>query len=587
MIPLLTYPLALLAAISIPTLVSIYYFRNRFKRHNVAGLFLWEHAARAREGGTVIRRMRTSWLFLLELIALIALVVAATDPRLPFRHANRSLVVVLDDSASMLAGKDGDQPRDRALADIHRLVRAGRFRSVRFIQAGMHPTLLDIAKGIRWNDPELLAHWTCKSPASDLDGAIAMASEVTGRHARMLVVTDHAPSMPPEEGGVQWHAFGTALPNLGFVNARRSQTTGKDRLFLAVGNYTDNRIGIALPVVEAGTAIKTARFEVDAGKTASATFTLPPNTGAISVQLPRDALTIDNQIVLLPETHRKVGTRIVIEDEVLNDDIRSAVESTGLCDLHGPTHLLITDKTDSITRTETWQLRLAIPEMAKAYAGPFVVDFNNPITRGLSFAGIIWGASETNCPPGKPIVLAGNIPLLTEQAHASGKRVFTLQISPSLSNIQSTPTWPALIWNVVKLRSDALPGTPQVNVTAGTVVDLSLPANATVLTEQSPSGELKQITPHSAHAIFQPTASGIYTLTAETLKTQIAVNFISPQESDLSRRQSGTWGNWHDPETLAREYLSWAWVAGLLAILALSLHAILTARRSSNGEVQS
>ncbi len=587
MIPLLTYPLALLAAISLPTLVAIYYFRNRFRRYNVAGLFLWEHAARAREGGTVIRRMRASWLFILELIALIALVLAATDPRLPFRHANRSLVVVLDDSASMLAGKSGSRPRDRALVDIHKRIRAGRFKSIRFIQAGTAPTLLEVAKGIHWNDAELLTRWTCQSPASDLDGAIAMASEVTGRHARLLVVTDHAPPTPPKQGRVQWHAFGADLPNLGFINARRSQTAGKDRLFLAMGNYTHNRIGITVPIVEAGAAIKTARFELDAGKTASATLTLPPNTGAISVQLPGDALAIDNQIILLPEIHRHVGTRILIDDEALDADIRSAVNSTGLCDLHGPAQLLITDNVDTKTHPETWQLRLSIPESPKPYTGPFVVDFNHPITRGLSFDGIIWGASETNAPQGTPIVLAGNVPLLTTQAQPSGKRIFTLQINTSLSNIQATPTWPALIWNIVTLRSNALPGTPQINVASGTLVDLSLPANATVLTATTPSGAQQQIKAHAAHATLQPTEPGIYTLTTETLNTQIAVNLIAPEESNLSRRQGGTWGDWLDPETLTREYLSWAWAAGILAILALTAHTILTARRSQHGEVQS
>src|SRR5436305_6809310 len=106
MLPLLTYPLALAGLAAVPVLVAIYLLRNRFRRQPVSSLMLWEDPREAREGGTRIRRLQTPLLFLLELAAIVLLVLAATEPQVRARQGARPLVVVLDASFPMLAGRD-------------------------------------------------------------------------------------------------------------------------------------------------------------------------------------------------------------------------------------------------------------------------------------------------------------------------------------------------------------------------------------------------------------------------------------------------------------------------------------------------
>jgi hypothetical protein len=586
MIPLLTYPLALITALTLPALAAIYFFRNRFKRHKVAGLFLWQHALQSREGGTVIRRMRTSPLFILELLALAALVIAACDPVRLRSSAKRSIIVILDNSASMLAGKQNRTSRDKALPAIRKFVRSGQFKSVRFVVAGEHPSLPDITDGNHWSDSALLNSWTCCDPSANLQTATALAAELGSRDSQLLLISDHLPPPELQQGRLQWMTFGTPLANIGFINARRSFCNGRDRIFVAVGNYSANAVKLTIPVVCDGRLIKKIKLKIKRGGNESAIMTLPPDCGNITMQLPQDALAIDNSITLLPQAPRKIRVRIDVADENLDRDITAAVDAAGLQRQRGATQLIITDNTNiQQTAASAWVMKISAPAKAVAYRGPFVVDYNHPLTEGLDFNGIIWGASATNSMQGTPLILAGNTPLLCEQILNSDKHIFYMQLAPKLSNLRSTPVWPALIWNICKLRSDALPGAKQRNYTSGTTANIMLPRNINELTLIHNESQPRRLTPHKNSASVSLPLPGIYTISDGNFKTSLAANFASAAESDLRRCSTASQGSANNSETLIRDYRSLAWIAALAALLLLTLHTILIAKQTHNKEV--
>lgn len=581
MIPLFTYPLALLAALSIPSLAIIYLFRNRFRRRNVAGLFLWDRATRAREGGTVIRRMRTSWLFLLELLALAMLTLAATDPRLPFKGAGRTLTVILDDSASMLSGKPDDNPQERACAALPGIVRNGRFRSIRFLLAGTRPSVMDIAEGDHWSERELRKRWQCRSSSADLTRGIALAAELGGRHGKILVITDHAPAMPLDSGRVRWHAFGTPLGNFGFVGARRSVSAGEDRLFVAIANYTGRDAALAIPFTSEGRPVASHQATVRAGTVEAVAITLPAGLGAIAAQLPRDDFAIDNSALLLSEWPRPIGIRTRIADETLRRIVEEAIDATRLRDRQARPHLLITDEDGRPSDSSAWVLRLYHPQEARAFVGPFVVDHDHPIANGLSLAGVTWGASRTNTLPGTPFILAGNVPLAAEATDLGGRRVISLQLAPAVSTLPRTPAWPTLIWNIAKWRSDMLPGTTHANVLTDTTVEFATVDPVPHISVQDATGDTRTVAVHGRHATVAIPTPGIYIMTTEKTQSAVSANFCDAAESDLRALRAGSWGAWHDTDSLLREYLSWAWAPALIGLLALALHTVATSQRSS------
>src|SRR4051812_17600383 len=103
MIPFLTYPLALVALVSLPALAAIYILRNRFRRRQVSSLMLWRFRVQSKEGGSRVNRLQLPLLFFLELLALFLLVTAASGPHWKLAQSTRPLIVILDDSLSMQA----------------------------------------------------------------------------------------------------------------------------------------------------------------------------------------------------------------------------------------------------------------------------------------------------------------------------------------------------------------------------------------------------------------------------------------------------------------------------------------------------
>src|SRR5262245_63368492 len=98
------------------------------------------------EGGRTIHRLQTPLLFFLELLAILLLVTAAAGPVMRAGESGRPLVVVLDDSFSMLSGAGKDDTtgsaRDRALRAIEGELKRDRYEPVRFALAGETPQLL-------------------------------------------------------------------------------------------------------------------------------------------------------------------------------------------------------------------------------------------------------------------------------------------------------------------------------------------------------------------------------------------------------------------------------------------------------------
>ena len=117
MIPIFTHPLGFLSLLAIPGLVGIYLLRTRSRRYPVSSLMLWVNQRQARAGGLRVERLQTPLLFFLELLTLILLALAVAAPIIRTSRGAIPLIVVLDDSFSMLAGVD-DTPRSRAIAAL-------------------------------------------------------------------------------------------------------------------------------------------------------------------------------------------------------------------------------------------------------------------------------------------------------------------------------------------------------------------------------------------------------------------------------------------------------------------------------------
>lgn len=577
------FPLALFGLLAAPALVAIYWLRNRSRRRVVSSLMLWMDQRQLKEGGLLIHRLQTPLLFFLELLSILLIVLAAAGPMVRAGEGARPLVIVLDDSFSMLAGGP-DSPRHQAEEAVKKELDGAAFSTVRIVLAGDTPQMLGEAD--QQQPGALLEQWKCFSPGANLEEAITFAFAIGGERSRTLVVTDHPPPAVTDTERLQWRAFGQRRTNLAFVNATRTARDGQDRCMLEIANLSD-RIAKTELVLEGGTAsgsnsfreLRRSQIELPANGTQRVVLTLAAGAGPLRARIDSDALAIDNEVTLLPPREQPVRVEIGIRDDSLRVIVETAIRATTTAELvSSDPELVLTDEADRAASPRSWVVRITGDQDAESYVGPFVVDKNHPLAEGLSLDGVIWGASKSSTAAGSPVIMAGNIPLASDLRRADGAREIRLSFRPDLSTLQRTPAWPVLMWNLLSWRASELPGVSQSNLRLGSDAKLKLPPGVTSVEVSEPGGAVRQITALDRTVSFKPEAPGIYQIAAEGERYSFAANALRKEESDLSANASGRWGSLDDAVGAEREFRNIGWVFLLLLMLALSLHLALASR---------
>lgn len=578
MIPLLTYPLALIALVSLPALAAIYFLRNRFRRHTVSSLMLWRFAGSIKGGGPKLDRIQFPFIFFLELAILTLLVCAATGPRWQLPSTIRPLVVILDNSRSMLAGTPGDTPRQLGEHALRSLLEHRRFASIRFVLAGQEPRLTAANHAARSALDDLPANWSCHAPSAALDEALQMATDLGLTEASILVITDHPPEDRAFDGHpVCWWAFGHDLPNLGFVTARRSIYGNQDRCLVEIANYASQPQETGLEIMIGTNRLQHAPLKVPPGESRRIAFNVPAEIGVVEASIKADAFLDDNRVLLAAPERKKVRTLVSIEDESLRRLVNRALEATGLSAPPEPApDLIIHQDPKPVNLPSAWDLRFLTGTPAEVFTGPFLVDNTHELGQGISLDGVIWAVPNTHPLPGVPIIAAGNQILLAAGHDVFGRQHLTLRLSPDQSTLPGTLNWPALFWNLLDWRLRAAPGLRESNARLGAEVEFVSSEPQAVLF--APNQSQTTIPLRTSPALLRPDQLGLHAVATTQRTNWLAVNLLSPEESNLQKCSSGRWGQWQAGGVVRTEYQSVLWIFLLAALGCLALHLACLAR---------
>ena len=200
-------------------------------------------------------------------------------------HTTRPLIVVLDDSQSMLAGPEGERPRDRAIEKLEELTKERRFRSFQLIAAGTTPRLLgDKARHLRELEDQF-EQWTCQAPQARLNAALGLARAMGHQEADLLVLTDEAPARSPGQGHLRWVALGQPRINFAFINAARSVHGAEDRVLLEIANPSALTGTNTLRVVAGTNVLHQETLTLATNKTHRLTFPIAAHTPKLQATL--------------------------------------------------------------------------------------------------------------------------------------------------------------------------------------------------------------------------------------------------------------------------------------------------------------
>ena len=147
---------AVTAGITLPVLLALYLLKLRRRPVRVSSTLLWPSATQDVQVNVPLRRLRWSWLLLVQLLALLALILAMGRPAWTVGDTTRAprIILLIDRSASMSAG-DGrqggaageratrlDEAKALARAELDRLRRGGTEVEVAVVAFALEPTLV-------------------------------------------------------------------------------------------------------------------------------------------------------------------------------------------------------------------------------------------------------------------------------------------------------------------------------------------------------------------------------------------------------------------------------------------------------------
>ena len=577
MIPFLTYPLALIALATIPALAAIYILRNRFRRRQVSSLLLWRFQVQSQAGGAKVHRLQLPLIFFLELLALLLLVVAATGPQWHLPQSQRPLIVVLDDSFSMRMIKDGISSRTRAQEFLEKLFRRQPPPNTRLILAGMEPRSLgSVVKNWREVDA-LLPQWKCRSPGAGIDSAITLATELGKLQANILVLTDHAPDdQKISNPRLEWHAFGSPQDNVAFINASRTVFGEQDRCLLEIANFSGGSRRTKLLVQTGSNAPQSSIVTLGAHENQRLVFNIASSASSLQATLETDSLAEDNEVQLLPPVRKRVRVRVALTNESSSALVSRTLDATGLRAAISDNPELVIHETDAVATSNSWSLHWSGEGATNAYTGPFILDSSHPLAVGVALEGIVWGAASATNPPGAvPVILAGNVPLLSVREDAAGQRHLTMNFNPALSTLQNTPDLPIIFWNILQWRIAEMPGLKESNARLG--AEMILKTTGEAVTVSQPDGEKKSFPKTGGELALETPVPGIYSVIAGAATNLFSVNTLTADESDLSANVTAHWGKWSEDTQRRLEEASAVWIFGLLAAALLAAHLYLIA----------
>ncbi|MDP4090332.1 MAG: BatA and WFA domain-containing protein [Bacillota bacterium] len=124
-------PSALWFLLLVPVLIFFYILKQRFEEKEVSSLYLWQQVLMDSEATSPFQKLRKSILFFLQLLLIILLTMALTNPFLWWKDKNyENLVLVMDTSGSMsaLGTKDTklEEAKTKAEAIIDNLPRGSK-----------------------------------------------------------------------------------------------------------------------------------------------------------------------------------------------------------------------------------------------------------------------------------------------------------------------------------------------------------------------------------------------------------------------------------------------------------------------------
>jgi Ca-activated chloride channel family protein len=301
-------PLALLALPLLGLVIALYLLKLRRPSAPVASLHLWGSITRDREANSLWQRLRVSILLLLQVVILLALILALARPWVPSREPiGQNVVIVMDVSASMASRDDPGGPtrlqnvQSKAKQIIDNLPQGA---TAMLITSGDHAAVQVPSTDDRSRLRDAVDALSPQPVPTDLTEAMKLTGVVAGRQANsaVWVLSDGAFAsvadlVDPIPAAVTFVPVGKSSSNQGITALSLDKGSAGLSLFLQVSNSDSFTVTRRLDLLADDAPWSARNIEIGpAGTQEVVVPDVPLGARVLGAELAgADALDIDNR----------------------------------------------------------------------------------------------------------------------------------------------------------------------------------------------------------------------------------------------------------------------------------------------------
>lgn len=561
------YPLWLISSISLPLIILLHLLVRRRQTIRVPSLVLWEKLLENERRSVSFRRLLADALLLLQLLAAVLLVLAMASPRSSggAGRINGPTVLLLDVSAGMSAVEDDGRTRfEHALenaADMVKSKSSGAEVLILTAGSGTRPvseftssrkTLLSALETVRATDES-------GNPRRSLKAAEAIAAARSG--GRVIFFTDGGFDDAPTPGPMtEVVGIGETTDNVGLtVFSIRARPGGGQELLFSVENFGTESRDVRIKVLLDGAPF----YEEDLVTVERVSRTISwmdTSTGRVEVSITADGedrLGSDNDAVAFLAPQGRIRTALITPGNWFLETLLAAHPGISLDVFYGlenwkedggPWDLIVADRlfpprdpggavlaVYPFSGTEPPLPLRQIGDLGES--DPVSWDNGHPVTRDVDFSRISVRSAAR-------MEVSGEARSLVESS--TGPLVLVGETEER--------RWAALSFNILE---SSLPLRPAFPLMIAGAVSWLVPGDVDGIAETRRTGEEWRPYPNQsgeAWEIFAPdgrsfqgegddTAAvgsldriGVWTAWSGGLKTEMGVNLLDPEESNISPR---------------------------------------------------
>lgn len=594
-------PAAAVALLGIPAIVALYLLKVRGPEVRVAGLFLWPLHQADRHANAPWKRLRPSWLLVVQLLVAATLALVLMRPGLVGASPPAATTVVLIDGSPSMRAIDVTPSRfEEAVRRAGEMVdELTDGQQMAVVVLGEHAELLTPPTDDRTILRDALAEAKPAGTAGNLDEGISVANALlTGQPGASMVLFGDGHAATPEAAPrvaapFTYITVGQSTTNMAIQSLGRDE---RGDVFIAVANLGPEAEDRQIELRADGRLVDVVPVRVEGSSSAQPTWPrLPPGTGALEARLiPGDDLPIDDAAWLVTEAS---ATRRVVLVTEGNGFLARALS------LRDGVDLTVVSPEDY--RPDGYALSVfdgfvpdgPLPQPALVVdppvgTGPLAAgdDFDpggllpaepqEPLLKNVSLRDVHVLSAKTVAPPGewRTAMAATNGPLLlVHRTQPLAQLTFDLHDS----DLPLRGAFPILVQN---LLTYLLPGgfADQV-LPLGQPVPITPGPEVTEVSVATPDGANLDFAPPYPTVLSDTGAPGVYAVTETTAETTSTRRFvvalqdpsqsqITPGEAPLVRETGSETG-----DAPRRTMELWPWLAAL-AIAGLTVEWLLYLR---------